>query len=292
MRLLAVPNWSFGRDRDLLRHFEVVLTSAGLKIHYLQSDVDHNRTVSAFSGDHEVLREALLRMAGEAFERIDLTRHVGVHPRIGALDVCPFVLPPGEASLEALQAAKDVAIEVADSLASRFGVPVYLYEKSERGRHESDLPSLRRGGFGALLERVIRPDFGPARAHPTLGVSVVGVRDWLIAMNVNLATPDLAPALAIARTIRHMRVEGDERFLGVRALGLPLASRVQSQVSMNVTLPDVTPIDPIVEWVRVQAAQAQVLVAETELIGVIRPQDLPTATHLPVRPEQVVPSAE
>lgn len=284
MRLLAVPNWSFGRGPSLLGSFQEVLEGAGVVVHYAQSDVDHNRTVTAFSGEVESVERALRRLCELAFGLIDMTQHEGVHPRVGALDVCPLIpLTPGS-ELE----AKAFAEKFASDLAHQYGLPVFLYEKSERGRHEADLPTLRKGGFEGLAHREFRPDFGPSRPHPRLGATILGVRDFLIAMNVDLNHGDPATARAIARTLRDIRQDGDTRFLGVRALGFPLYSRNQSQVSLNLTLPDLTPVDPIIEWVAEQAAERAVEVAGTELIGVIRGQDLPTATHLKVMPAQVV----
>lgn len=284
MRLLAVPNWSFGRGPSLLGSFQEVMLGAGVVVHYAESDVDHNRTVTAFSGEIDSVERALRRLCELAFGLIDMRQHDGVHPRVGALDVCPLI-PLGEGSeLE----AKAFAEKFAADLAQQYGLPVFLYEKSERGRHEADLPTLRKGGFEGLGRREFRPDFGPARPHPRLGATILGVRDFLIAMNVDLNHADPSTARAIARTLRDLRQEGDTRFLGVRALGFPLYSRNQSQVSLNLTLPDLTPVDPIIEWVAEQAGERAVEVAGTELIGVIRNQDLPTATHLKVLPAQVV----
>ncbi|HXH61329.1 MAG TPA: hypothetical protein VNI20_08215 [Fimbriimonadaceae bacterium] len=284
LRVLTVPNWSFGRDTRLLRLFEERLNEPGLTVHYLQSDVDHNRTVSAFSGEQEVIKSALLDLCALAFPSIDLNRHVGVHPRIGALDVCPFV-PLGRVKPKEFKAwIEDFGVEIAE----KFDLPVFLYEKSERGRHEADLPALRKGGFGALLERELHPDFGPPEAHRRLGATVTGWRDPLIAMNIDLAEPDPSTARALAKTIRQERREGDPRFLGVRALGLPLPSRQQSQISMNVTLPDITPVDPIIEWVYEQCVARGVRVIGPELVGVLRDVDAENTTRLPFRPEQVV----
>src|SRR5580658_1670894 len=168
MRLLAVPNWSFGRNQVLLRSFRDILESHALVIHYCAGDVDHNRTVTAFSGSEEAVGDALMDLCEVAFDVIDLNRHVGVHPRVGALDVCPFVLLEGDL-LEALAMAE----RTASKIAAKFDLPVFLYEKSERGRHESDLPSLRRGGFGSLAGQELNPDFGPTHAHPRLGVAIV-----------------------------------------------------------------------------------------------------------------------
>ena len=283
MRVLAVPNWSFGRNRSLLQKFSEVLDTGLVWNHYCKSDPDHNRTVTAFSGDSEAVRTVLLNLCEIAFDTIDLNRHVGVHPRVGALDVCPFVLLEGS-SLDALALAEDCAARIATT----FQVPVYLYEKSERGRHEIDLPTLRRGGFGALEGKLLTPDFGPDRAHPRLGIVIMGVRGFLIAMNINFATPEPSFAKELAKRARELRSDGDPRFLGVRALGFPLASREQSQLSLNLTLPDLASVDPIVDWAMSLARQQGITVASTELIGVIRESDMPTATHLRVEQEQVV----
>ncbi|MBL8059343.1 MAG: hypothetical protein JNK63_01355 [Chthonomonas sp.] len=283
MRLLTVPNWSFGRDKDLLRLFDDLLQGWGLTIHFLQSDVDHNRTVSAFSGEAEVVFERLERLCEAAFERIDLNRHMGVHPRIGALDVCPFLrlddeVYPLKLKIEAF----------AQRLSDRFDLPIYLYEKSEQGKHANDLPTLRKGGFGGLLGQELSPDFGPNHAHKFLGATVMGERNFLIAMNVNFRSDNLDFVRRLARQMRVSRDEGDARFTGIRALGLPLVSRHMVQLSMNLTQPDLTPPDAVVEWALAAARKAGVQHAENELIGVIRESDLPRATRLPVKREQVV----
>lgn len=283
MRLLTVPNWSFGRDKDLLRIFEDLLTGWDLKVHFLQSDLDHNRTVSAFSGDPELVFERLERLAEAAFERIDLNRHIGVHPRIGALDVCPFiVLEPGAYPL----ASK---IELfAKKLADRFELPIFLYEKSEHGVHQRDLPALRKGGFGSLLARTLEPDFGPNAAHRFLGATVLGERDFLIAMNVNFKGNDLEAVKGIAKAIRRSRDSGDDRFAGVRALGFPLASRNQVQLSLNITQPDLVTPDEMIQWSLQQARGVRLAHAKSELIGVIRRRDLPGSQFLPIHPSQIV----
>jgi glutamate formiminotransferase len=284
LRVLTVPNWSFGRNRDLKQRFDVLLGAADVNVHYCQGDPDHNRTVTAFSGEWEAVTDTIRGLAEPALATIDLNRHIGVHPRIGALDVCPFIVQQSTDQAELIPLVERFAMEMAD----RWEVPIYLYEKSERGRHEADLPTLRKAGFGSLALRELNPDFGPSRPHPRLGVTVVGVRDFLIALNVNLGSQDIAAARAIAREIRDRRTEGDERFLGVRALGLPLASRQKVQVSMNMTLPDITQVDPIVDWVKERATKMRISIASTELIGVIRRQDLPTATWLHVKAAQIV----
>lgn len=287
IRTLVVPNWSFGRDRDLLEKFEEILTDEAIDLHYLKSDIDHNRTVSAFSGPLDLVQEKMFLLAAEALDRIDLQRHMGVHPRIGALDVCPFL------NLQPLNKPqhsefKDAVEAFAQELSTRFALPVYLYEKSERGRHEATLPQLRKGGFGTLITKELDPDFGPNKAHPHLGASVVGWRDWLIAFNLEMHAEGLAVAKGIARKIREQRQEGDSRLLGVRALAFPLASRNLCQVSINLTLPDITPVDPVVTYVSKLASANDFTITGTELIGVINKRHTQQATYLPIDPKQIV----
>ena len=259
-------------------------------IHFLEADVDHNRTVSAFSGEPDALSSAIDAMAAEAFESIDLGHHIGVHPRIGALDVCPFVPLVGrdEDRQVVTQTALALAERVGALIGGKYGVPVYLYEHSARSGRDSTLPALRKGGFGGLLERTLHPDFGPSKAHPRLGVTVVGVRDFLIALNCNLAAEEPFVAQGLAKRIRDLRAGGDQRFLGVRALGFALVSKGISQVSLNLTLPDLSPIDPIVQWVEDQAYAQRVGFAGVELIGVIRRKDLEHATKVYPRKAQVI----
>ena len=286
MRLLAVPNWSFSVEPELLGAFRSAMDATGVQCHFAAGDIDHNRTVTAFSGEAAAVDAALRRMAEAAFQVIDMATHQGVHPCVGALDVCPLI--PLDPTPEGQFEAKALAERLAADFAQTYDLPVFLYEHSERGRHEADLPSLRKGGYEGLATRELRPDFGPKYPNARLGATILGVRDFLIALNVDLAHPEPATARAIARTLRDVRQEGDTRLLGVRALGFPLRSRGQCQVSLNLTLPDLTPIDPVVEWIVQQAAERAVDVAGTELIGVIRERDLATATHLRVDPAQIV----
>ncbi len=284
MRLLTVPNWSFGRDRDLLQLFESLLSGWGLTIHFLASDVDHNRTVTAFSGDAEVVFERLERLSEAAFERIDLNRHVGVHPRIGALDVCPFIRLDHSTSYP-------LALKIeafGQRLAQQFGIPIYLYERSERGKHAGDLPTLRRGGFGGLQMQVLNPDFGPDHVHPRLGATVMGERGFLIALNANFHGIHLSAVKAIAKAMREARDAGDSRLVAVRALGLPLASRDQCQVSMNLTQPENTPVDDVLNWVEGHVRRHGLRSAGNELIGVIPESSVATASRVPIADQQIV----
>lgn len=290
MQLLAVPNWSFGREKGLVRQFKEILSHDLVTLHYCEADVDQNRTVTAFSGDADVVVDMVMRLAFACFDTIDLNKHVGTHPRIGALDVCPLVLTTAEGLskqallMNALAAAEDLA----GMLAATFDLPIFLYEKSERGRHEADLPSLRKGGFGSLVGKELRPDFGPSRVHPRLGVTVLGVRDFLITFTVSLETEDVAIAETIARHARQLRSDGDPRFLGVRVLALPLPTRKQVQLCFSMTLPNLTAADPIIEWVRESAEAVDLKCDREDLVGVIRQSDLHNSTRLPIKPSQIV----
>ncbi|MCW5940089.1 MAG: hypothetical protein KIS64_10580 [Fimbriimonadaceae bacterium] len=288
MRVLASPSWSFGRDRRLLSACGEILGDLPLTVHYCASDIDHNRTVTTFSGEQEAVEEGLLRLCDAVLPAIDLTRHVGVHPRIGALDVCPFTpLAPFRTKLRERRFREWVE-SIGANLASRFDLPVLLYEKSEKGLHESDLPTLRKGGFGGMIGREIPTDFGPKEVHPLLGVTVLGWRDFLIAVNSHLPTPDITVARAVAGMIRELRSNGDPRMLGVRSMAFLLASQEASQVSVNITLPDLTPVDPILEFIERTVSDSGSQVKFHELVGAIADQHLEGATRLHPRPEQIV----
>jgi glutamate formiminotransferase len=280
MRLLCVANWSEGRNKDRLDEIRGRLSGGEAEVHYDGSDPDHNRIVTAFSGSGSEIRNTLLSIAKFAFKEIDMREHQGVHPRVGALDVCPFIVLGG-AELDAIEFTKNIG----DELSQEFDLPVFLYEKSESGRHSADLPSLRKGQFEGLSIRHLEPDFGPRRSNPKLGVTILGVRDWLIAMNINVERQCLKIAKSIAREIRLLRDAGDNRFAGVRALGLDLESQDRAQISLNLTMPDNTEPDEIIRWV-----VDQVPICETQLIGVIRERDLPRSTLLPVSGRQILRS--
>lgn len=252
LRTLVVPNWSI-YDLASERDWRGIL--APCDVHYVKGDPDHGRTVTAFSGSWETVSSALMRLAEAMLPRIDLRVQTGVHPRLGAMDVCPFVGP-------------NDADGFAARFTERFGVPTVLYERSAPGR---SLPAVRRG------EGVPDP-------HPRWGVSTVGERGFLIAMNVDLASSDLSLARRIAREIRERREAGEAGFIGVRALGFPLLSRGIVQVSMNLTEPDRSRPDDLVAFVAELAP-----IAGTELIGVVREKDLAGATSLPISLSQIVP---
>lgn len=287
MQLLAIPNWSFGRETSLLRQFREILAHPMVLLHYCEADLDQNRTVTAFSGEADVVTDMVFRLAMVAFDVIDLTNHVGSHPRIGALDTCPFVVL-GEEEPAPVLTAMASAENLVSQLAGTFELPVFLSDRSDRGRHEAELELLRKGGFGGMIEQPLHPDFGPSKAHARLGVTELGIRDLYLSVNLALATEDLNIGKVMARQIRQMRTEGDPRMLGVRALALPLPSRHQVQLCIQLTLPDLTSIDPILEWAGERLASVGVLIADTELVGVIRNQDLSGATRVEIRPSQII----
>jgi glutamate formiminotransferase / 5-formyltetrahydrofolate cyclo-ligase len=264
--LECVPNISEGRRPDVVARLAAAASSPpGVRLLDVSSDPDHNRSVLTLAGDAEGLIQGLLALYEVALAEIDLTRHQGVHPRVGAVDVVPFV-PLGETPMaEAVAAAERLGEEVA----RRFDLPVYLYERAARIPERTALATIRRGqfeGFAARLqEPAWAPDFGPVRVHPTAGVTVIGARFFLIAFNVVLDTPDLGVARAIARRVR----ESGGGLPAVRAMGVYLASRGRAQVSMNLVDFRRTPLLSVLERVREEAAALGARVMESELIGLM-----------------------
>jgi glutamate formiminotransferase len=229
-RLECVPNVSEGRDRDRVRRLADVVTAAGARLVDVHSDVDHHRSVFTFLGSVEDVERAALALARLAVELIDLRGHAGVHPRIGALDVMPFVPLAGSSMAEAVA----VAHRVGRALATQARLPVFFYEEAAIVADRRDLPELRTGGFERLGERLRdarwRPDAGPAVAHRSAGAAVIGARRPLIALNAMLDADDLAGARAVAAAIRERTPGG---LAAVRAIGVRLRSRGIAQVSMN-----------------------------------------------------------
>jgi glutamate formiminotransferase len=217
-------------------------------------DPDHNRMVVSLLGSPAGLREAVLRLFEVAADNIDLSRHQGVHPRIGAVDVVPFV-PLASTTMEQ---ARQLAQEVAAQVASRFDLPVLLYEESARSPARKNLPDLRRQG---LQERLHQdgPDFGPAQLHPRLGATVMGARRPLVAFNLVLESQDLELARSIARHLRSLP--------SVRSLGFWLESQQKVQVSVNLTDPEQVDLDQVFEEVLSQASAHGVALHSSELIG-------------------------
>ena len=256
--LESVPNFSEGRDRATIDAIGAAL-SAHARLLDVHADPDHNRSVFTLVGTEDELSDALLAGARVAVERIDLRRHEGAHPRIGAADVVPIVpLRPGD-----LERAHSAARAVGERLAAELGLPVFLYAPPERG------PAFyRRGGVEELQRRLdageLAPDFGPAQLHPAAGGIIAGARTPLIAFNVNLRG-SLETARAVAAVVR----ERGGGFPGVRALGLELPSAGLVQVSMNVEDWEAAALHEIVERVAAEAEARGAEVAGSELVGLM-----------------------
>jgi glutamate formiminotransferase len=270
MLIECVPNFSEGRDTATIDAIVAAIASAGVTVVDHSSDPDHHRMVVTFLGAPEAVAEAAFAGAREAVTRIDLTRHEGVHPRFGAVDVIPLV-PLGETPMAA---CVDLAHALGERLGDELGLPVYFYEAAARRPERRDLARVRAGGFDALCQQPLveerAPDAGPAAAHPTAGAVAVGARGPLIAYNVHLDTDDVEIARRIAARIRE-RGGGPP---GVKALGLRLASRRHAQVSVNITEPDRVSLDHVFERVRQEAARHGVAVTGSELVGALRLEDL------------------
>lgn len=263
--LETVPNLSEGRRPEVVARLAAAASSGpGVRLLDFSSDPDHNRSVLTLAGEPEGLHQGLLALYEAAIAEIDLNRHQGVHPRIGAVDVTPFV-PLGDTPME-------VAVAAANRLApvvARLGLPVYLYERAARRPERTLLADIRRGGFEGLAARLAdpawAPDFGPSHPHPTAGATVIGARFFLIAFNAVLATADVSVARAIARRVR----ESGGGLSAVRAMGVHLASRDLAQVSMNLVDYRRTPILTALRRVEAEAAAMGTGVIETEVIGLI-----------------------
>lgn len=255
----CVANFSEGRDASTVRAIEdAIASSEGVRVLRAERDTDHNRSVITFAGPPDAVAEGALRGIGAAVERIDLRRHQGVHPRMGAADVVPFV-PLAGATLADCVA---IAHRTGEAVWKRFHVPVYFYEAAARAPERRMLESCRRGGFE---NPHVPPDVGGPALHPSAGACIIGARKILIAFNINLGTGDVAIARAIARKIRAS--SGGMPFL--KALGLPLAARGLAQVSMNLTDFEQTPLHVVYDAVAREAALYGVEIAGSEIIGLI-----------------------
>jgi len=264
--LECVPNVSEGRRPEVVSRLAAAAASApGVRLLDVSSDPDHNRSVLTLAGGAEALHRSLLALYETALSAIDLNHHRGVHPRVGAVDVTPFV-PLGDTPMEAAVAAAD---RLAGAVADRFGLPVYLYERAARRPERRLLADIRRGGFEGFAAKIAdpawAPDYGPPRVHPTAGVTAIGARFFLIAFNAMLDTADVAVARAVARRVR----ESGGGLPAVRAMGVYLASRDCAQVSMNLVDFRRTPLHAALDRVRREAAVLGARVTGSELIGLV-----------------------
>ncbi len=285
----CVPNFSEGRREEVLAALAASIRDVpGVHLLDVSPDPDHNRSVYTFVGRPEAVPEAAYRSAAIALQRVDLRTHQGVHPRIGAVDVIPFV-PLHDAAIEDCAV---LARRLAGRLAADFGLPAYLYGAASVGAGRI-LATIRRGGFESLRTEIAHPgrhpDYGPARVHPTGGAVAVGAREILIAFNVDLASTNLAAARAIAAAVR----ESSGGLPAVQAMGVPLASRGLVQVSMNLLDYRRTSLRLAFERVGTEAARRGIAISAGELVGCAPRDALPpdpvAALRLRrLRPEQIL----
>ncbi len=260
----CVPNFSEGRDRAVIEALAREARGvAGVTLLDYSSDASHNRSVFTLVGDPEGLAEAAFRLTRLAAEKIDLTRHRGEHPRMGATDVIPFIPVKDVTAADCVEISKKVARRIADELQ----IPTFLYEDSASSESRRNLADVRQGQFEGLAEKILRPewapDYGERKIHPTAGATAVGARMPLIAYNINLGTSDLNIAKAIAKAVR----SATGGFKYCKALGVMLEDRNIAQVSMNLVNYEGTPVYRVFEAVRAEAARWGVPIIGSELIG-------------------------
>ena len=262
----CVPNFSEGRILEKVeRIVSVFRAKENVKLLDYSNDKDHNRMVVTVIGEPEAIKNSIIEAVGVAVEIIDLTKHEGQHPRLGAVDVIPFIPIKGMTINEADALAK----EVGKTLAEKYSLPVYFYEKSASAEYRQNLAAIRKGEFEGLTEKMKlpewKPDLGPEKPHPTAGASVIGARMPLIAFNVNLHTTRLDIADTIAKKVRF--IGGGLRFC--KAMGVDLKDQGLMQVSMNLTDYTKTSIYQAVEMIRFEAQRYGVSVAGCELVGLV-----------------------
>jgi glutamate formiminotransferase len=262
----SVPNFSEGRRKEVV--LAIVEEAKKIKdVHVIDwsMDHDHNRSVVTLIGDPDGMVDALFAMTKKAQELIDLTKHSGEHPRMGATDVIPFVPIRNISIKECIELSKRLGSKIAEELK----IPVYLYEKSATKTERKNLSNIRKGQFEGFFEKIKSdewiPDFGPQKVHPTAGVTAVGVREFLIAYNVYLNTTNVDIANKIAKAVRN--ISGGFKF--VKALGFEIKERSAVQVSMNLTNFKKTPIFRVFETIKREALRYGVNVTSSEIIGLV-----------------------
>jgi len=262
----CIPNISEGRRPDVVADMASAIRAVpGVRLLDFSSDASHNRSVFTLAGDAAGVEQAVMALFERAVAAIDLRTHHGEHPRMGAVDVVPFVPIEGVTMAECVALAKKVGAAVAD----RFKIPVYLYEDASTNPARKNLEDIRRGEFEGLAAKMATqgwaPDFGPSAPHPSAGAAVIGARMALIAYNINLATDRLDVAKKIAAAIRHS--SGGYRY--VKAAGFKLEDRGIVQVSMNLTNYEKTPIFRVFETVKREAERYGVSILESEIVGLV-----------------------
>lgn len=267
----CVPNFSEGRRADVIEAIVGEIRKIdGVKLLDVKPDASHNRTVVTFVGEPEAAKQAAFSACKKAAELIDMEKHQGEHPRIGATDVIPFVPVRGVTMEECVQLANELGQEIAEKLE----IPVYLYEAAAKMPSRVKLPDIRKGEYEGLKQDITKPerhpDYGPPRMHPTAGATVVGARQFLIAFNINLGTSDVTIAKKIANAIREAR--GGYKYC--RAIGVMLEDRNIAQVSINMVDYTGTPLYRVFETVKSEAARYGVNVVGSEIIGMVPLQAL------------------
>jgi glutamate formiminotransferase / 5-formyltetrahydrofolate cyclo-ligase len=266
----CVPNVSEGRRPDIIAAIASAIDTPGVHLLDRSSDRSHNRTVFTFAGEASAVQEAVLRLFAAAVAAIDLRHHDGVHPRIGAVDVVPFVPLHGATMEQCVSLARTAAEQIAD----RLGVPMFLYEEAATTEDRRNLAAIRRGGVDGVALRMQQvawqPDYGPDRPHPTAGATAIGARPILIAYNVNLATNRLGVAKRIASVIR----TSSGGLAHVKAMGVQLEGGI-AQVSMNLTNYRETSMVTVFDAVAREAAVDGVRVLESEIVGLVPADALP-----------------
>lgn len=262
----CVPNFSEGRDPEKIdRIVSSFRAKPGVKLLDYSNDEDHNRLVVTLVGEPEALANAVFEAIGTAVELIDLTRHSGQHPRMGAVDVVPFIPIRNTTMEEAVELSKTLGRRVAEA----YQLPVFLYEKSATAPHRENLASVRKGEFEGMAAKIRlpewTPDFGNAERHPTAGAVAIGARMPLVAYNINLSTNDLEVATRIAKNIRH--INGGLRF--VKAMGVELKERNITQVSINMTDYSKTALYRAFELTRIEARRYGVTIVGSEIVGLV-----------------------
>jgi glutamate formiminotransferase len=264
--LECVPNFSEGRDlKKIEKIVEPFRGQESVKLLDYQNDEDHNRSVVTVVGEPDALKDAVIEAMGEAIKVIDMNSHQGQHPRMGAIDVVPFI-PVKNVSVEE---AVDISRSAAKEAAAKYELPIFLYEHSASRPQRQNLATIRKGQFEAMAEKLTqpewKPDFGPQQIHPTAGVTAMGARMPLVAYNVNLDTNQLEIADSIARKVRH--ISGGLRYC--KGIGIELKDRGIVQVSMNMTDYTKTALYRVFELVRIEARRYGVNVVGSEVIGLV-----------------------
>lgn len=262
----CVPNFSEGRDlKKIEKIVEPFRAKDGVKLLDYQSDQDHNRAVVTVVGAPEPLKEAIIEAMGVAIDLIDMRQHQGQHPRMGAIDVVPFIPVKNVTPQEAVEISEDAAAKVAD----RYNLPIFLYENSASRPERQNLATIRKGQFEGMAEKIKqaewKPDFGPAEIHPSAGVTAMGARMPLVAYNVNLDTSNFEIADRIAKQVRH--ISGGLRYC--KGIGIELKDRGIVQVSMNMTDYTKTALYRVFELIKIEARRYGVKVVGSEIIGLV-----------------------